>query len=51
MLLTHLIGVKSEKEPLTGTSPVKWLFERSLHCKAMAISNPQEQDNPDNIQD
>jgi hypothetical protein len=27
----NLIGVNNEKEPLTGMSPVKWLFERSLH--------------------
>jgi hypothetical protein len=28
----NLMGVKSEKEPLTGISPVRLLFERSLHC-------------------
>ena len=27
----NLIGVNSEKEPLTGISPSSRLFERSLH--------------------
>lgn len=31
VLFADLIGVKSEKEPLTGTGPVKLLFDRSLH--------------------
>lgn len=28
---TNLIGVNNEKEPLTGMSPVRLLFDRSLH--------------------
>lgn len=27
---TNLMGVNNENEPLTGTSPFNWLFERSL---------------------
>lgn len=25
------MGVNNEKEPLSGTTPVRWLFDRSLH--------------------
>jgi hypothetical protein len=28
----NLIGVNNEKEPLVGTSPVRWLFDRSLYA-------------------
>ena len=31
--------MKSEKEPLTGISPVRGLFERSLHFKIKLIPN------------
>ena len=31
LLVTNLMGVKSEKEPLTGTAPVNLLFDRSLY--------------------
>ena len=32
-LATNLRLVKSEKEPLVGITPVKWLFDRSLYCR------------------
>lgn len=25
------MGVNNEKEPLSGTTPERWLFDRSLH--------------------
>ena len=31
--------MKSEKEPLTGISPVRGLFERSLHFKTISFSD------------
>lgn len=34
---TDLIGVKSEKEPLTGTGPVNLLFDKSLHCEEWTL--------------
>jgi len=37
--MQNLIGVKSEKEPLTGISPVRGLFERSLHYKMISFSD------------
>lgn len=27
----NLMGVNNEKEPLSGTSPERWLFDRSLN--------------------
>jgi hypothetical protein len=32
------MGVNSEKEPLSGTTPERRLFERSLHFKMKKIS-------------
>lgn len=37
VLFTDLIGVKSEKEPLTGIGPVKLLFDKSLHCEEWTL--------------
>lgn len=32
-LTRNLMGVNKEKEPLSGTSPDRWLFDRSLNFK------------------
>lgn len=38
IIITNLIGVKSEKEPVVGIGPVKPLFDRSLHYKEQIIT-------------
>nr|GMD91191.1 hypothetical protein Iba_chr14dCG16990 [Ipomoea batatas] len=37
MLLAKLMGVKREKEPLSGTGPERRLFDRSLTCSAVIL--------------
>lgn len=38
----NLIGVKSEKEPFTGISPVSRLFEISLHFRMIPFVRDQD---------
>ena len=35
----NLIGVNNEKEPLSGTTPDRWLLDKSLHFDAQIENN------------
>jgi hypothetical protein len=41
----YLMGVKSEKEPVEGTSPDKLLFERSLFEECEILSSNKKKGN------
>ena len=38
-LTRNLMGVNKEKEPLSGTPPERWLFDRSLHFKMQELEH------------